>query len=105
MSLQTLTVHALRGMNVVDLLATDERALQAMMQSDNPRPIAPTAPRIRVERCIEEDVFGQTRYADGWLCIWGDGGSDWCPHLTWRGAMDCAVARVRARALGILGRW
>ncbi|WP_294947659.1 hypothetical protein [uncultured Microbacterium sp.] len=84
--------------------AADAMAL-AVLEPVEPTFLAPTAPRIRVERCIDADVFGQVRYADGWLCIWGDGGSDWCPHLTWRAAMDCALDRARARALGILGRW
>lgn len=95
---------------VIDLYAADyakavDAQVLAMLEPADPTHLPPTAPRIRVERCIDADVFGQVRYADGWLCIWGDGGSDWCPHLTWRNAMDCAIERARARAHGILGRW
>ncbi|WP_336625577.1 MULTISPECIES: hypothetical protein [unclassified Microbacterium] len=67
--------------------------------------LAPTAPRIRVERCIADAGPGWITYAPGWLVIYGDAGGDWCHHDEWDTALACATDRARARALGLLGRW
>lgn len=77
-------------------------------QRIEPITLAPSAPPIRVERALEfVDDYPYTRLvpAPGWLVLHGDGGSDWCHHDTWRAAMDCALDRARARALGLTGRW
>lgn len=67
--------------------------------------VPPTAPRIRVERCIGDNRPGHWYYLPGWLVLYGDGPGDWCQHDHWDEAMTCALDRARARALGILGRW
>jgi hypothetical protein len=56
---------------------------------------AATAPRIRVERCVLDDGDGGPVYGPGWICIYGEGSGDWCPHPTWAGAMSCALDRAR----------
>ncbi len=66
------------------------------MEPAQPTAVPATAPRIRVER----EYLGYF-----WVVLYGYGPHDICQHLTWRGAITCALERARLRAVGMVGRW